>query len=121
MNKVASIVAVEKALLSAMKNSDTQTLDELLHDDLLFNLPNGDTITKAMDLETYRSGNMIFDEILSSEQQIRLIENNAVVSVTIEMKGTFFDQNIDAKFHIIRVWQLGNDTWKVIAGSSMKL
>ncbi|MCV6629058.1 MAG: nuclear transport factor 2 family protein, partial [Flavobacteriaceae bacterium] len=79
-----SILKTEQELLNAMKNSDVQKLDELLHDDLLFNIANGQTITKTMDLETYRSGNMKISEVSATEHQIRFIHDNAIISLTLK-------------------------------------
>ena len=74
-----------------------------------------------MDLETYSSGNMKINEIASSEQEINLIGDNAIVSIVIDMKGMYFDYSLDGKYKITRVWKLLNSKWKVIAGSSIKL
>lgn len=115
------IIAVENELLNAMTNCDLQKLDELLHEDLLFNIPNGQTITKALDLETYSSGNMKIKKMASSEQEINIIGDNAIVSVTIEMKGMYFDHILDGKYRFIRVWKSFNNSYKVIAGSSIQL
>ncbi|WP_271785453.1 nuclear transport factor 2 family protein [Aquimarina algiphila] len=116
-----SIIKVEQEILIAMKNCDVKKLDGLLHEELLFNIPNGQTITKSMDLETYSSGNMKIHEIKSSELEINLIAENAIVSLTIEMKGKYFDFSIDGKYRVLRVWKLFNDNWKVIAGSSNEI
>ena len=118
---VKSIIASENELLSAMKNCNIKVLENLLHKDLLFNIPSGQTISKEMDIESYRSRNMIIDEIKSSQQKINLIGDNAVVSVTIEMKGKYLDNSIDGKYQLIRVWKLYDNVWKVIAGSSIGL
>lgn len=115
------IQSLEKEILNSMKNCDIHKLDELLHKDLLFNIPNGQTITKSMDLDTYSSGNMKIKEISITEQKINQIENNAVVSAIVEMKGRYFDHSLDGNYHIIRVWQLFENKWKVIAGSSIQL
>jgi hypothetical protein len=115
------IISNEKNLLNAMKDNNVLKLDELVHEDLLFNIPNGQTITKSMDLETYRSGNMKISSILSREHEINLIGDNAVISVTVEMKGKYFDHILDGKYRFIRVWKLFNGKWKVIAGSSTQL
>lgn len=115
------IIVAEKEILTAMKNCDVQKLDKLLHKNLLFNLPNGQTITKALDLETYRSGSMKIKEISSSEEQTTIIGDNAIVTVTIKMKGIYFNHILDGKYRFIRVWKLFNNSWKVIAGSSIKL
>ncbi len=44
------ILQLEQRLLEAIKTSDVEVLDQLLHDDLLFIAPNSQTITKEMDL-----------------------------------------------------------------------
>jgi len=118
---ISTIVYAEKELLSAMKEGNIDMLDTLLHEDLLFNIPTGQTITKDMDLANYRSGGMKIDEITASDQEISLIDNVAIVSVLVEMKGTYIDHSLDGKYKIIRVWKLVGSQLKVIAGSSMIL
>jgi len=107
----------ENKLLTAVMKSDVSALDELIHDDLIFNLPDGQTATKAMDLDAYRSGRMKITEISASEREIRIVDHAAVVAVTIELKGSFQDTTIDGNYRYLRVWQLHQDKWKIIAGS----
>ncbi|WP_231634864.1 nuclear transport factor 2 family protein [Pedobacter sp. PACM 27299] len=45
------ILNLENQLYDAMKSSNVEMLDKLLHNDLLFIVPSGETITKEMDLE----------------------------------------------------------------------
>ena len=116
-----SIISKENEILDAIRNSDLEKLDELMHKDLLFNTPSGQTITKDLDLENYRLGKMKVEDISSSEQSIRLIEDTAVVTVTIDMKGKYLEHSLDGKYQFIRVWKVCGHTWKVIAGSSIKL
>ncbi|NQZ34783.1 MAG: nuclear transport factor 2 family protein [Crocinitomicaceae bacterium] len=115
------IITLEQELLNAMKKCDIQKLDELIHEDLLFNIPNGQTITKSIDLDNYRLGNMKIDEISSREQTINLLEDNAIVSVIIDMKGTFSNHIFDGKYRVLRVWKKIDSSWKIIAGSSLQL
>lgn len=115
------IIKAEKKLLNAMKNCDIKKLDEILHEELYFNIPNGETITKAMDIEAYSSGTMKIDNIEYSEQKINLIGDNAIVSVIIYMQGSYFDFSLDGKYKIIRIWKSFNNKLKVIAGSSMRI
>lgn len=111
----------EAKLLSAIKNADTAVLDHLLHEDLLFNLPDGQTITKSDDLQVYRSGNMRVDSLEVMEQQINIIGDNAVVTVTIALTGCFSEHILDGKYRYIRVWKLFGNELKVIAGSCVLL
>jgi hypothetical protein len=117
----AQVSASENSLLEAMKTNNVERLDTLLHDDLLFNGPTGETATKAMDLKNYRSGNIHLHTVAASDQTIRLIGDTAVVAVTVELKGNYLGQALDGKFRYMRVWKLAENTWKVIAGSVVPL
>lgn len=114
----AAILKVEHQLISAMKNCDVNQLDALLHEDLFFIIPSGQTITKAGDIENYRSGNMKLTEIHGSDQQIKLFGDTAVVALVVKMEGSFLDHPLDGNYKIIRVWKSFDNCWKVIAGSS---
>jgi hypothetical protein len=111
------IIANEKSLLEAMKTNNIELLDSLLHDDLLFNGPDGKTATKAMDMTNYRSGNINLRKLESSDLILNAIDNNIVVAVTVEIQGNYLGQEIDGKFRYLRVWKLFENNWKVIAGS----
>ena len=118
---IEKIKAKEKEIITALQNQDIKKMDELIHNDLMFNIPNGQTITKQMDLESYKSGNMVVDEIEPSDQKIQLIGDNAIVTVILQMKGKFMGQSFDGKFKFLRVWKKINNEWQVIAGSSVSI
>ena len=117
----AQVIASEKRLLEAMKTSNVELLDKLLHDDLLFNGPNGETATKSADLANYRSGNINLHAVESSNQLLSEIGDDVVVAVTVEIRGNYLGQELDGKFRYIRVWKLFGRDWKVIAGSVVAL
>ena len=117
----AQVLASEQSLLDAMKSSDVDRLDELLHDDLLFNGPNGETATKAMDLKNYRSGGIHIRTAESSDLLLSAIGDDVVVAVTVRLVGNYTGQEIDANFRYLRVWKLFGTSWKVIAGSVIPL
>lgn len=119
--KIETVVNAEIELLAAIKNSDVSALDKSLHDDLLFNLPTGQTITKEFDLNTYRSGKMKIDSLEASDQIINIISDTAVVAVTISLKGAFDNNPINGAFRYIRVWKQFDENLKVIAGSCIAL
>lgn len=119
--QIAAIITVEEKLLKAMKESNLTILDSLLHDELLFNIPNGQSIDKAMDLEHYQSGQMNITMIESEDQKIHMIGDTAVVVASIRMKGFFLTQPLDGKYRINRVWKCIDNQWKVISGSSIAM
>jgi len=117
----AQVTASESDLVEAMKTSNVELLDTLLHDDLLFNGPNGETATKAMDLKKYRSGNINLHTVESSDLMLSCIGDVVVVAVTVEIKGNYLGQDVDGRFRYLRVWKLFASRWKVIAGSVVAL
>ncbi len=121
MTQEDQIVECEKRLLDAIKTSDIKVLDELLHDNLIFNIPTGQTITKAMDIENYQSGIMTVFEIWATDQMINSIDETSSCAVTIYLKARYDEQLIDGKFRYLRVWKLFGNSWKVIAGSGFPI
>jgi ketosteroid isomerase-like protein len=120
-HSVKDIQNQEAKLLEAMKRHDLQALDCLLHDDLLFIAPDGQTVTKEMDLDAHRSGSMIIERIESTIEQISLIGDSAVVVVVLDTKGSMLGNPIEGKFRYIRVWKQFGAEQKVIAGSCTKI
>ena len=117
----SEITTLESQLLEAIKISDTSFLEKRLHDDLLFILPDGNVITKEMDLASHRSGEMVVEEISSTIEQINLIEDTAVVTVVYDTRGSMSGTPIQGKFRYIRFWKQFPDGLKVIGGSCILL
>ena len=107
----------ENLLLEAISKNDFIALDELLHDDLLFNSHDGTTITKKMDLEVYRTGKLQIQEVIATGQKISIIGDNAVVITNMRLQGLHELQAFSGTFLYLRVWKRSADKWKVIAGS----
>ena len=115
------VLETEQKLLEAMKKSDVEMLDRLLHDDLLFVLPSGEVITKQMDLETHKSGNLTLQEITSSIDSIKQIDDTVVVTLSSKITGKMLEQGFEGNFRYIRVWKMFDGQLKVIAGSGVQL
>lgn len=118
---VNDVINAEIELLAAIKNADVFNLEKLLHDDLLFNLPDGQTITKEHDLNSYRSGKMKVELLEASDQLINIVGDIAVVSVSVLLKGTYDNQPVNGIFRYLRVWKKSDANLKVIAGSCVSV
>ncbi len=113
------ITALEKKLEYAMLNSDADTLDKLLDDNLVFTNHAGQQTTKQMDLEAHRSGFVKIESICQSNQSVTIFENVAVVTVLSEICGLFGEVRSTARIHFTRVWQKKNNgEYKLIAAHS---
>lgn len=117
----SEVLHAEKQLLSAMKTANLALLDELLHDDLLFMLPVGQTITKQQDLDVYRSGEFMIEEIESAIEQVSIVANSAVITLTNEIRGNYQNNPVAGRYKYIRVWANFNGQLQVIAGSGTQL
>ena len=113
----AEIVARENALLKAVLTNDVALLDDVLHDDLLFNGPDGQTGTKAQDLANYRSGGIQLRRADASDRLIRAIGDSVVVAVTVALAGSYLGVRVDGSYRYLRVWTRIGGAWRVIAGS----
>ena len=112
----AQIVEAEDRLRAAMLASDVAALDELLAADLIFTNHLGQVLGKEDDLAAYRSGNLKITKLESSEQQVRLIGNIAVVSVRVNVSGTYDGHPANGDLRFTRVWALAfNKSWQVVA------
>ncbi|PKQ61777.1 hypothetical protein BZG01_18625 [Labilibaculum manganireducens] len=121
MTQNEEIIECENRLLEAMRTGDIKVLEELLHDNLIFTIPTGQTITKEMDIENYRSGILKVSEILVTDQIINSIDDVSTVAVTLYLKAKYADQLVEGTYRYLRVWKLFNHSWRVIAGSGFQI
>jgi hypothetical protein len=116
-----SILEQENKLYSAIKDGNITALDQLLHDDLLFILPSGETITKEIDLNTYRDGALKVDELLPEIENLNIIDDMAVITLNMKLNGKFNDVPFEANFRYIRFWKKFGDEIRVVGGSGRVL
>ncbi|RZJ67323.1 MAG: nuclear transport factor 2 family protein [Flavobacterium sp.] len=114
------IESIERELLEAMKTSDVEILDKLLHDDLIFLLSNGQTIDKKSDLDAHKNKVMILETAEFEQGEISIIDDCAVSKVKLTASGKMLGQPLSGEFHYIRVWKEFDGQLKVIAGSCIQ-
>jgi ketosteroid isomerase-like protein len=117
MGILDEIRQAEQNLAEAQLASDVNSLASLLSDDLLFVSPAGELASKAMDLETHRSGTIRLTSLVPREPVIKLLAHAAIVSVIVDLQGTFAGQRIDGAYRYLRVWTNQQGTWQITAGS----
>jgi ketosteroid isomerase-like protein len=112
----ASLEACESALRQAQLAGDTQALDRLLDDELVFTGPDGALYTKQDDLDAYRAGAVRITRSDPSEQRILRFAEIAVVVVRMEMSGTFKGAAFAGPFRYTRIWRARAGGWRIVAG-----
>lgn len=113
------ILLLEDKLYEAMKNRSLEDLNDLLHPDLLFMIPSGQTITKEMDLQTYRDGSLKIAELTPQVEELNIIDDLAVITIKMHLKGNYNNGPFEAKFKYIRFWKKFPDGIKVVGGSGI--
>lgn len=116
-----AILESEHGLIEAICKSDIPYLTRILHDDLLFIIPNGQTITKQMDLDSHRRGDMVVESLTPTFEEIRILGDLATVIVVYDTKGSMLGNPIQGKFRYIRMWKEHGDGPKVIGGACFML
>lgn len=115
------LIEAENLLLEAIKTSNVKALDEMLYNELAFMTPDGQVVTKEMDLEAHRSGAMEVNEINATVEEVNLIGDTASVIVVYDSRGRMFGTPISGRFRYLRVWKLMEGNLKVIGGSCIKI
>jgi|SRR5690606_25037832 ketosteroid isomerase-like protein len=113
------IIILEDKLYEAMKNRNLEDLEDLLHPDLLFIIPSGQTITKKMDLQTYRDGSLKIIELTPKVEELNIIDDLAVITLQMDLKGNYNNKPFEAKYKYIRFWKKFSDGIKIVGGSGV--
>ena len=112
----ASLRACEAALRQAQLASDVAVLDQLVDDALIFTGPDGAVYGKQDDLDAHRRGTVRITRLEPSEERMQRFGSIAVVSVRMEMSGTFQGATFAGPFRYTRVWCARPEGWRIVAG-----
>jgi len=116
------IIKCEENFLKALKESNVEVCAGMLHDDLIYNNPAGEVLTKEMDIQEFKSANPVIETLECVERKIQMFGDTAIVSTVIYMKGLFMGEiQIDGKARFLRTWKKFEDGWKVIAAASVNI
>lgn len=112
----AEIVEAEDRLRTAMLNSDVAALNELLSPELLFTNHLGQLLSKDDDLAAHRSGALKLMSLEPSEQHVRVLDDVAIVSVRMQLSGTYDGAPANGNLRFTRVWARTLDQrWQIVA------
>ncbi|APA69529.1 nuclear transport factor 2 family protein [Janthinobacterium sp. 1_2014MBL_MicDiv] len=98
------VLDVEERLRQAMMASDVAVLNDLLGDDLLFTNHLGHLLSKHADLAAHEQRLLTITDLRASERHVRLSGDVAVVSVRMQLTGSYHDVETHGDFRFTRVW-----------------
>jgi ketosteroid isomerase-like protein len=110
------IIQVEERLRLAMLASDVGVLDQLLAPELLCTSHLGEIVTKQADLAAHASGAFKINKLQPSEQHIQLHGEVAIVSVRMQLSGSYQGNPANGDFRFTRVWAVAESgAWQIVA------
>jgi predicted RNA-binding protein len=109
------IISCEERLREAMLSSNVILLGELIADDLIFVNHLGHILTKEMDIEAHRSGNLKMTKIDILDQRIRMLDMGAVTVTRVNLIGTF-GAPFEGEFWYTRIWQQRVGKCEIVSG-----
>ena len=111
----SQIISAENRLRQAMLASDVGILNELLAPDIIITSHLGELLSKQDDLAAHESGLIEIHELNPSEQQIKLCGEVAIVSVRMQLSGSYKGNPANGDFRFTRVWAISpSDSWHVV-------
>ncbi|MCP6759112.1 MAG: nuclear transport factor 2 family protein [Fischerella sp. CENA71] len=110
------IINVEERLREAMLASDVSVLNELLAPEIIITSHLGELLGKQDDLAAHESGLFQIHELKPSEQHIQIHGEIAIVSVRMQVSGSYNHSPANGDFRYTRVWAISpSGTWHIIA------
>lgn len=113
---VDPILACEAELQAAMLANDVAALDRLIDDALMFTTLEGAVVGKQDDLDAHRARRLRLTRLEPSERRVQRYGATAVVSVRMEMAGTWDGAAVGGLLRYTRVWVERPEGWRVVAG-----
>jgi catechol 2,3-dioxygenase-like lactoylglutathione lyase family enzyme len=111
-----TIHEAEAAIRAAQLAGDVDALERLIADDLVFTGPDGLIYGKQDDLDAHRNGLIRISELTPSEEHIRDLGSTVVVSVRMQMRGSFQGAEFAGPFRYTRIWRASERGWQIVAG-----
>jgi Calcium/calmodulin dependent protein kinase II Association. len=116
-NPDPEIAGIEAQLRLAQLAGDTNALEQLISDDLLFAGPDGQLASKGQDLKAHASGAVRFREHVPEELRVRRVGSDVAISslrarLAVEVGGSV----TQGVFRYTRVWSRENGKWRVAGG-----
>jgi hypothetical protein len=108
--------SAESALRRAQLDSDVRALDVLIDEELVFTGPDGAIYGKRDDLAAHRDGMIRITQLEPSDEHLQDFGDVVVISVRMDMRGTFNGAAFAGPFRYTRIWRKTGKAWRVVAG-----
>ena len=109
------VLLEERALQAAMRASDVEELERLLHPELLAVGPDGRMVDKAEDLAAHRDGIFTITELVEQDVRVTVLDDVAITFVVLAVRGMIGEAEVSGRMRYTRTWTRDGGAWRVIA------
>ncbi len=113
-DETAELMRLEQVWNEAHLKGDAAALEQLWSDDLEVVVPKMPVMKKADVLAFARSGRMKFESYATSNVQVRMYGDMALVTGRLKRSRTLNGQAIDDNWQFTKVYRRSNGQWRVI-------
>ncbi len=118
MSTKKEILTLEDKRYAAMTSGDLASLEELLHDQLLYTHSSGMMDTKASWLLAMKSGKTRYKSVKCSDQQVRILGDVALVTGKGHIEAEINGQPRTLRLMFLNAWAKTPQGWKFVAWQS---
>ncbi|MBX7220751.1 MAG: nuclear transport factor 2 family protein [Blastocatellia bacterium] len=112
------IAALDTEYQAAVEKNDVQTMDRILHDDFVLVLGDGKTYHKADLLNSARSGKIVYEHQVDSEQKVHVWGDTAVITALLWLKGTNDGKPFERKLWFSDTYIRTSKGWRYVFGQA---
>lgn len=112
---IESLRATEERFQRAQLCSDVDTLDLLLHRDLVFCGPDASIGDKSTDLDAHRTGQIRIHFLDPEDLIVRVTSGVGITILTARMAGESAENTFSARMRYTRTWAFNAQGWQVVA------
>ena len=117
-----AVVAAEKARFEAQVSKNTDALNQLLADDLVYVHSSGNVDTKQSYIQSIKEGNSTYNSIDVQEQKVRLYGKTAIINGICYIKRPVVDgKNNDLKLRYTDVYVKKGGRWQMVTWQSFRM
>ncbi len=110
-----AVEALERRRVAAMVAADTDTLDALLHDDLVFGHTSGHADDKATYLGKLTAGSVTYHDAEHRIETVRVFGDTALVTGHLRIRAELATGSRQLNVVALTAWTLDGGRWRMVA------
>ena len=117
----AELRTLNNRVVEMQVRHDVKTADQLLADEYIFVQADGQVTNKSQNMAVIGSPEFICESLTTSDVEVRVYGDTALVMGRASMKATFKQQDVGGEFRYIDVWVKRRGAWQNVMSQATRL